>query len=176
MPSPKSKTIRADSSAVATLPKCPTGIQGLDEITLGGVPRGRPTLVCGGPGCGKTLLGMEFLVRGATEFNDPGVCLSFEETAEELSRNVASLGFDLDKLIANKKLAIDYVFVERSLIEEAGEWDLEALFVPRVRRVCLLPQSWVHFSRCWRAGTMRAGATVNGSPSKAPMTFPTANW
>jgi circadian clock protein KaiC len=111
------------------LPKCPTGIQGLDQITFGGLPRGRPTLVCGGPGCGKTLLGMEFLVRGATEFNEPGVCLSFEETAEELSRNVASLGFDVDKLITGKKLSIDYIFVERSLIEEAGEWDLEALFV-----------------------------------------------
>ncbi len=102
------------------LPKCPTGIHGLDEITLGGLPRGRPTLVCGGPGCGKTLLGMEFLVRGATEFNEPGVCVSFEETAEELSRNVASLGFDVDRLIARKKLAIDYVFIERSMIEEAA--------------------------------------------------------
>ena len=111
------------------LPKCPTGIHGLDEITFGGLPRGRPTLVCGGPGCGKTLLGMEFLVRGATEFGEPGVCLSFEETAEELTCNVASLGFDVDRLIASKKLAIDYVFIERSLIEEAGEWDLEALFV-----------------------------------------------
>jgi circadian clock protein KaiC len=80
------------------LRKCPTGIQGLDEITFGGLPQGRPTLVCGGPGCGKTLLGMEFLVRGATKFNEPGVCLSFEETAEELSRNVASLGFDVEKL------------------------------------------------------------------------------
>lgn len=128
MRSLRSKTKKAEVPP-AGLEKCPTGIQGLDEITFGGLPRGRPTLVCGGPGCGKTLLGIEFLVRGATEFNEPGVCISFEETAEELSRNVASLGFDLDTLVASKKLAIDYVFIERSLIEEAGEYDLEALFV-----------------------------------------------
>lgn len=119
----------AKSQIPASLPKCPTGIRGLDQITLGGLPKGRPTLVCGGPGCGKTLLGMEFIIRGAMEFDEPGVCLSFEETAEELSRNVASLGFDVDALVAAKKLAIDYVFVERSLIEETGEYDLEALFV-----------------------------------------------
>lgn len=111
------------------LPKCPTGIHGLDEITLGGLPRGRPTLVCGGAGCGKTLLGIEFLVRGATEFDEPGVCLSFEETADELTSNVASLKFDLATLIARKKLAIDHIYLERSLIEETGEYDLEALFV-----------------------------------------------
>lgn len=111
------------------LPKCPTGIHGLDEITLGGLPRGRPTLVCGGAGCGKTLLGMEFLVRGAVEFDEPGVCLSFEETTAELAANVASLGFDLPALIAGKKLMIDHVHIERSLIEETGEYDLEALFV-----------------------------------------------
>jgi circadian clock protein KaiC len=80
---------------IAGLPKCPTGIRGLDEITLGGLPRGRPTLVCGSAGCGKTLLGMEFLVRGATQFDEPGVCLSFEETEAELTSNVASLGFDI---------------------------------------------------------------------------------
>jgi circadian clock protein KaiC len=113
----------------AVLPKCPTGIHGLDEITLGGLPRGRTTLVCGGPGCGKTLLGMEFLVRGAMEFDQPGVCLSFEETAGELAANVASLGFDLAALIARNKLAIDHVYLERGLIEETGEYDLEALFV-----------------------------------------------
>src|SRR5512139_1108267 len=108
-----------------SLPKCPTGIQGLDEITWGGLPRGRPTLVCGSAGCGKTLLGMEFLVRGATQFGEPGVCLSFEESAEELSQNVASLGFEVDALIEQGKLAIDHVFLERSLVEEAGEYDLE---------------------------------------------------
>jgi circadian clock protein KaiC len=112
-----------------SFPKCPTGIQGLDQITLGGLPRGRPTLVCGAAGCGKTLFGMEFLVRGATEFGEPGVCFSFEETADELTANVASLGFDVAALIARKKLAIDHIYLERSLIEEAGEYDLEALFV-----------------------------------------------
>ena len=110
------------------LPKCPTGIQGLDEITLGGLPRGRPTLVCGSAGCGKTLLGMEFLIRGATDFDEPGVCISFEETAEELASNVASLGFDVAALVAQHKLAIDHIHLERSLIEESGEYDLDGLF------------------------------------------------
>jgi circadian clock protein KaiC len=125
---PKSRK-RRPVATPAGLPKSPTGIRGLDEITQGGLPKGRPTLVCGGPGCGKTLLGMEFLVRGATEFQEPGVCISFEETAEELALNVASLGFDVDALIAAGKLAIDYIFIDPSLIEEAGEYDLEALFV-----------------------------------------------
>src|SRR5579864_5125454 len=111
------------------LAKCPTGIRGLDEITLGGLPRARPTLVCGAAGCGKTLLGMEFLVRGAIEFGEPGVCLSFEETGDELASNVASLGFDLPSLIKRKKLLIDHIYLDRSLIEETGEYDLEALFV-----------------------------------------------
>ena len=109
--------------------KCPTGIRGLDEITMGGLPAGRTTLVCGNAGCGKTLLGMEFLVRGASEFNEPGVFVAFEETGSELAANVASLGFDLQGLIARKKLAIDYVHIERSEIEDAGEFDLEGLFV-----------------------------------------------
>src|SRR5688500_10512920 len=112
-----------------TLPKAQTGIEGLDEITGGGLPKGRPTLVCGGPGCGKTLLAMEFLVRGATQFGEPGVFVTFEETGEELAQNVRSLGFDLDALIAEKKLAIDHVRVERSEIEETGEYDLEGLFL-----------------------------------------------
>jgi circadian clock protein KaiC len=111
------------------LVKCPTGIRGLDEITAGGLPQGRTTLVCGGPGCGKTLFGMEFLMHGALDFNEPGVCISFEETAEELTTNVASLGFDVEKLIKRKLLSIDYVFMERSQIQETGEWDLEALFL-----------------------------------------------
>src|ERR1700741_5281915 len=110
---------RTTTHSPKEIEKCPTGIQGLDEITLGGLPRGRPTLVCGGAGCGKTLLGMEFLARGAMQFNKPGVCLSFEETAEELAQNVASLGFDMNELIAREKLAIDYVHLERSLVEEA---------------------------------------------------------
>ncbi len=115
--------------AIDGISKCPTGILGLDEVTFGGLPRGRPTLVCGGAGCGKTLLGIEFLVRGATQYNEPGVCISFEETAEELAQNVGSLGFDVNALISQKKLAIDYIQIERSLVEETGEYDLEALFV-----------------------------------------------
>jgi circadian clock protein KaiC len=114
---------------VAPLEKCPTGIRGLDDITQGGLPRGRPTLVCGGTGCGKTLLALEFIVRGILEFDEPGVFMSFEETSEELAKNVASLGFDLEGLIRGKKLAMDYVHVERSEIEMTGEYDLEGLFI-----------------------------------------------
>jgi circadian clock protein KaiC len=109
--------------------KSPTGIQGFDEITGGGLPTGRPTLICGGAGCGKTLFGMEFLVRGVTQFNEPGVFMSFEETNEELINNVASLGFDLEDLVKNKKIALDHVHIERSEIEETGEYDLEGLFI-----------------------------------------------
>jgi circadian clock protein KaiC len=115
--------------AVQGLRKSPTGISGLDEITLGGLPAGRPTLVCGGAGCGKTLFGIEFLVRGATQFGEPGVCISFEETADDLATNVASLGFDLEKLQRQKKLAIDYIYIDKSEIEETGEYDLEGLFI-----------------------------------------------
>ncbi len=111
------------------MPKSPTGIQGLDEITAGGLPKGRPTLVCGGAGCGKTLLAMEFLVRGATQFNEPGVFMAFEETAKDLTQNVASLGFDLDDLIARKRILLDFVYVERAELEETGEYDLEGLFI-----------------------------------------------
>jgi circadian clock protein KaiC len=109
--------------------KAPTGISGLDEITGGGLPAGRPTLICGGAGCGKTLLAMSFLVRGAVDFDEPGVFVSFEEKSEELAANVASLGYDLADLMARKKLAMDYIRVERSEIEETGEYDLEGLFV-----------------------------------------------
>ena len=111
------------------LAKCPTGITGLDEITGGGLPRGRPTLVCGGAGCGKTLLGMEFVVRGAVTYGEPGVFMSFEETSEELAKNVASLGFDLADLEKQKLLALDFVYIERREIEETGEYDLEGLFI-----------------------------------------------
>ena len=111
------------------LAKAPSGIQGLDEITGGGLPQGRPTLVCGAAGCGKTLLAMEFLVRGATQHGEPGVFMAFEETAEELTQNVRSLGFDLDALCRQKKLAVDFVRIERSEIEETGEYDLEGLFI-----------------------------------------------
>ena len=111
------------------LPKSPTGIQGLDEITDGGLPTGRPTLVCGDAGCGKTLLAMEFLVRGATDFDEPGVFMTFEESAQELTDNVASIGFDLPSLIRRKKLILDYVHLERSEIKETGEFNLEGLFI-----------------------------------------------
>jgi circadian clock protein KaiC len=111
------------------LEKCPTGIKGLDEITGGGLPRGRPTLVCGAAGCGKTLLAMEFLVRGATQYHEPGVFMSFEETEGELTRNVASLGFDLDGLSDSGQILLDNVRIERSEIEETGEYDLEGLFI-----------------------------------------------
>src|SRR5689334_18457011 len=111
------------------LPKTPTGIRGFDEITRGGLPKDRPTLVCGGPGSGKTLLALTFLVTGALQFDEPGVLLTFEENAEEIASDVASLGFDLPQLIAAGKLAIDYVRVERGEIEETGEYDLEGLFV-----------------------------------------------
>jgi circadian clock protein KaiC len=112
-----------------SLPKAPTGIQGLDEITQGGFPRGRPTLVCGSAGAGKTLLAMEFLVRGATEYDEPGVFMAFEETASELTQNVRSLGFDLDELAKEKNLVIDFVRIERSEIDETGDYDLEGLFI-----------------------------------------------
>lgn len=112
-----------------SLKKERTGIPGFDEITRGGLPAGRPTLVCGSAGAGKTLFAMEFLVRGATMFDEPGVFISFEETDEELATNVASLGFDIKQLIAEKKLVLDYVFIERSEIEETGEYDLEGLFL-----------------------------------------------
>ncbi len=111
------------------LPKSPTGIQGLDEITGGGLPAGRPTLICGSAGCGKTLLAMEFLVRGVQQYNEPGVFVCFEENAEELAKNVASLGFNLDDLARKKKLVLDYVYIERSEIEETGEYDLQGLFI-----------------------------------------------
>src|SRR6476660_2836335 len=111
------------------LPKAPTGITGFDEITGGGLPSGRPSLVCGDAGCGKTLFSIEFIVRGAMEFNEPGVFVAFEEKAEELAANVVSLGFDLKKLIAAKKIKLDYVHIERSEIEETGEYDLDGLFI-----------------------------------------------
>jgi circadian clock protein KaiC len=111
------------------LPKSPTGISGLDEITLGGLPRGRPTLVCGAAGCGKTLFAMEFLLRGAEEFGEHGAFIAFEETEQDLSQNVRSLGFDLDKMVADGKLSVDHIHVERSEIQETGEFDLEGLFL-----------------------------------------------
>ena len=127
--SKKARTRPKHPSSSGTLPKVATGILGLDEITGGGLPKGRPTLVCGSAGCGKTLFAMEFLVRGAVEHGEPGVFIAFEETPEELAQNVRSLGFDLDDLIAKKKIAIDYIRVERSEITETGEFDLDGLFI-----------------------------------------------
>ena len=112
-----------------TLPKAPTSIKGLDEITGGGLPKGRPTLICGGAGCGKTLLAMEFLVHGATLHKEPGVFISFEETEKELTANVASLGFDLDKLVSQKKIWLEHINVEKSEIEQSGKFNLKDLFV-----------------------------------------------
>ena len=120
---------QADTPARARLEKVPTGIAGLDTITEGGLPRGRTTLVSGAAGCGKTLLAMEFLVRGATQYGEPGLFIAFEETAQELAENVSSLGFDLDELVEQGKLEVDHVRIERSEIEETGEYDLEALFI-----------------------------------------------
>jgi len=113
----------------ATLIKSPTGIQGLDEVTGGGIPKGRPTLIAGDAGCGKTVFAMEFLVNGARNFNEPGVFVSFEEPVEDLVKNFASLGYDLNGLSDSKKMIIDYIHIERSEIEVTGEYDLEGLFV-----------------------------------------------
>lgn len=118
-----------EPSTTQSLEKAPTGISGFDDVTFGGLPVGRPSLICGGAGCGKTLFAVTFLVNGATKFGEPGVFMSFEERAEDLSANVASLGYDLDGLVAEGKLAIDHVRVERSEIEETGEYDLEGLFI-----------------------------------------------
>jgi circadian clock protein KaiC len=120
---------KASQTSSKTLPKAPTGIQGLDEITWGGLPRGRPTLISGGAGSGKTLFGLEFLVRGATQYSEPGVFMSFEETIPDLTKNAASLGFDLDRLVADKKLFLDHVYIARSEIAETGEYDLDGLFI-----------------------------------------------
>jgi circadian clock protein KaiC len=120
---------KPEDSSTRSLPKVPTGIVGLDEITGGGLPAGRPTLISGSAGAGKTMLATEFLVRGATQFGEPGVFMMFEENAAELTANVRSLGFDIDRLVARKQLVLDHVQIERSEIEETGEYDLEGLFV-----------------------------------------------
>src|SRR6202000_2401684 len=124
----KSSQKRTKKQAPA-LAKTPTGITGLDEITGGGIPQGRPTLVCGDAGCGKTLMSIEFIVRGAIDFDEPGVFMAFEEKTDELATNVASLGFDLEELQAQKKIRLDHVHIDRSEIEETGEYDLEGLFI-----------------------------------------------
>ena len=118
-----------NKSSNTNLAKCPTGIQGLDEITHGGLPRGRTVLVAGSAGSGKTVLAMEFIVRGALQYDEPGVFMAFEETSEELTQNTDSLGFKLNDLIDQKKVIVDHVYIERSEMEETGEYDLEGLFV-----------------------------------------------
>src|SRR3954468_15301290 len=118
-----------DSTRRPQLPKASTGITGLDEITQGGLPAGRPTLICGSAGCGKTLFAMEFLVHGAIDYGEPGVFVAFEETNDDLVKNVRSLGFDLEEMIAQNLIVVDHIRIERSEIEEAGEFDLEGLFV-----------------------------------------------
>jgi len=123
MPRAKPKVVRT------SLAKAPTGIQGLDEVTGGGLPKGRVTLVCGSAGCGKSLLAMEFLVHGAVRYGEPGVCMDFEETEKKLTANVASLGFDLPALTKRKKLLVDHVSIERDQIAETGEYNLEGLFI-----------------------------------------------
>lgn len=118
-----------EPTSVATLRKAPTGIKGLDEITGGGFPVGRTTLICGTAGCGKTLLASEFLIHGVTQYDEPGVFIAFEETEEDLTKNVASLGFDLEDLKAQGKIYVDHISIDRSEIEEVGEYDLEGLFL-----------------------------------------------
>ena len=120
---------RSDRRELPVIDKSRTGIDGLDEVTNGGLPRGRPTLLCGSAGCGKTLVAMTFLYNGAVEFNEPGVFLAFEEQSDDLIKNVGSLKYDIDKLISEKKIAIDHVEIERTKIAESGEYDLEGLFI-----------------------------------------------
>jgi circadian clock protein KaiC len=123
------KNQTAASKKLPVLRKAPSGIPGLDEITFGGLPAGRPTLICGAAGCGKTLFSLEFIIRGALNYNEPGVFIAFEEKAGELATNVASLGFDLAALQAQNKIRIDHIHIDRSEIEETGEYDLEGLFI-----------------------------------------------
>ena len=120
---------RAKSGGLPMVGKSPTGIHGLDEVTQGGLPQGRPTLLCGSAGCGKTLFAMTFLYKGVVEYNEPGVFIAFEERPEDLIKNVGSLNYDIERLIAEKKLAIDHIEIERTKIEESGEYDLEGLFI-----------------------------------------------
>jgi len=122
-------TMNKVKHAAAVLEKCPTGIKGLDEITKGGLPKGRPTLICGSAGSGKTLFAMEFLMRGAMDYGDPGIFMTFEETPEDLAKNFISLGFDLKDMVSRGLIELDHVKIERNEIEETGEYDLEGLFI-----------------------------------------------
>lgn len=125
-------------TAINTLVKSPTGIQGLDEILNGGLPQGRTTLVCGGPGSGKSLMAIEFLINGAVKYGEPGVIMTFEETQDDLQKNLASLGINLQELIDQKKVFVDHVYIERSEIEETGEYDLEGLFIRMASAVSMV--------------------------------------
>ncbi len=140
------RVLAASAPAAAspgTLAKAPTGINGLDEVTGGGLPRGRPTLVCGPAGCGKTLLAMEFLVRGATQFGEPGVFIAFEESAEDLAANVASLGFDVAQMEVDGRLVIDHVNVNGPDIEDTGDWTWMGCFCASARRSTRsAPNAW----------------------------------
>src|SRR5581483_3265581 len=127
-PTRRPRARRSKPTKRSHLAKVATGIDGFDEVTGGGLPQGRPTLVCGGPGCGKTLFALQFLVHGAAR-GEPGVFVTFEETEEDLLTNAAALGYDLPGLLARKRLALEYIRVERSEIEETGEYDLEGLFI-----------------------------------------------
>jgi len=125
----KSKTRKKVPAPELKLQKCLTGIKGFDEITQGGIPQDRITLLCGGTGTGKTLLAVDFLIHGATEYNEPGVFMSFEETEDELYQDVASLKLNLHALVAKNKIVLDFVVLERRDIQEAGEFNLEGIFV-----------------------------------------------
>ena len=129
---------------LSTLEKTPTGIPGFDEISDGGLPKGRTSIVCGGPGCGKTMFGIEFLVRGALEYNEPGVLMAFEETPEDIAQNVASLGFDIQELANKKKLFLDYVSVEPREIQETGDYVRREKFRSR----CQVPVGHCRPSGC----------------------------
>src|SRR5512133_2539688 len=131
----------------SSLAKSPTGIQGLDEVTFGGLPKGRVTLVCGSAGCGKSLLAMEFLVHGAVRYGEPGVCMDLEETEKKLAANVASLGFDLRDLAKRKKLLVDFVAVERTEIAESGEYNLDGLFIRLAQAVKAIKADGTCFNR-----------------------------
>jgi circadian clock protein KaiC len=122
-------TVPAADRGIPVIEKSPTGIAGLDEITYGGLPKGRPTLLCGSAGCGKTLFSMTFLYKGAIQYDEPGVFIAFEERPEELIKNVGSLQYDVQKLIDEKKLAIDHVHIDPNQTDESGEYDLEGLFI-----------------------------------------------
>jgi circadian clock protein KaiC len=123
------KKAKPSPAVTSVFEKVPSGIKGFDDITGGGLPKGRPALVSGGPGCGKTLFAMEFIARGITDYHEPGMFLAFEEKTGDLEKNFISMGFDLGKMVAEKKLALDNIYLDRSEIEETGEYNLEGLFI-----------------------------------------------